>query len=507
MIRFLVGCRFLGLCLVTCGVTLVVSCAVQAPMGGLPLGGSPMDFGATQGGVQDMGSARELIASGQVPPPEAFVVEGMFSEHELGLSGDPCARTLCLRTAIGVAPTLEGTPSGWLQVGLSSTIDPDTFERPSLTLIATMDVSGSMGWGYQTERTEYPTPGQVTRNLLSAIAAELGPDDEIALVTYGSVVEDVLAMTPGDQQVTIQAAIDSLSTGGVTDMESGLRRAYQVAESASGETDQVRVMLFTDMQPNVGATEPSEFEEIAADGANRGVGLTVMGVGVGLRQEMMNAITHLRGGNAFSLFDDEDVTELMADDWPFLVSPIAYDLVVGVTPSTGFHVADAYGFPSGDDGEVGSAMDVSTVFLSRRKGALLLRIEPDEGTELAGMRLSGSLSYQTPQGDLVEEAVDAMYSGEPLDKRGKYFEQPGVGKTVALAVLVSSMREAAELYSRERELAIATMTGALARFSADAQALDDEALSAEVDLAHDLLQLMEQGADQGNLYGHGIGGC
>ncbi len=44
-------------------------------------------MGATQGGVQDMQLARELIASGMVPPPEAFTVEGMFSEHVLPLAG------------------------------------------------------------------------------------------------------------------------------------------------------------------------------------------------------------------------------------------------------------------------------------------------------------------------------------------------------------------------------------------------------------------------------------
>jgi len=256
--------------------------------------------------------------------------------------------------------------------------------------------------------------------------------------------------------------------------------------------------------PNLGATEPSEFEEIVADGANRGVGLTVMGVGVGLRQELLNAITHWRGGNAFSLFNDEDVVELMADDWPFLVSPIAYDLLVEVTPSAGYRLADTYGFPSADD-EVVPTLDVSTVFLSRRRGALLLRMEPNDGAELTGMAAGGNMSYTTPEGELVAQQIEAAYNGEPLDERGQYFEQTGVGKTVALAVLVSSMNQSAELYAADREMAIAIMTGALARISADAQALGDETLDAEVNLAADLLRLMEQGAEQGDLYGSGIG--
>lgn len=71
MIRIVVSLRFFHVFLALGGVMLMAGCPMTAPVGGLP-----SDFGATQGGVQDMGFARELIASGQVPPPEAFVVEG-----------------------------------------------------------------------------------------------------------------------------------------------------------------------------------------------------------------------------------------------------------------------------------------------------------------------------------------------------------------------------------------------------------------------------------------------
>lgn len=100
-------------------------------------------FGATPGGVQDMGLARQLIEDGRVPPAAAFTVEGMFSEHDLPLQSAPCHQTLCIDGAIGVAPTLDDQPMGWLQIGLSSTVDPDRFVRPSLTLIALMQSGAS----------------------------------------------------------------------------------------------------------------------------------------------------------------------------------------------------------------------------------------------------------------------------------------------------------------------------------------------------------------------------
>lgn len=453
------------------------------------------EFGATPGGVKDMGLARELVANGRVPPPEAFLVEGMFSEHDLRVAGAPCGRTLCLRAALGVAPTLAGEASGWVQVGLSSTIDPATWERPSLTLIATVDVSGSMGWGYAGD----PTPGEVSRRLLQRLAAQLGPQDRIAIITYGSSVWTPLPLTAGDRHDVVDGVIAGLGENGSTNLEAGLRVAYELAAEAEGLTAERRIVLFTDVRPNVGATSSSEFQVMVEAGAAQGVGITVMGMGLGLGQDLFAAMSHLRGGNAFSLFDFDDVDELLADEWPWFAAPIAYDLSLALTPGDGFDVAQSYGFPGGDGG--GASLDVATVFLSERKGALLARLAPDAaGGSLAGLRIDGRLSYQPIAGEPVVEELVAAYGGQPLDDRGQYFQQPGVAAATALAVLVTAMRDAAEQYGPNRAAALATMRAAYDRFAADAAALGDPALAPEVELAADLVALMEAGAEQGDLY-------
>src|SRR5688500_8702775 len=164
----------------------VMSFAAGCGGGGGGYGG---DFGATPGGVKDLRFARELVALGQVPPANALLVEAMFAEHDLGITGAPCARTLCLRAAAGFAPELDETPRGWAQVGLSSTIDPATWQRPSTTFIFTVDVSGSMGWGDET------TPGGLSRKLLHALTDQLRDDDRASIVIYGSDVQTRMALT------------------------------------------------------------------------------------------------------------------------------------------------------------------------------------------------------------------------------------------------------------------------------------------------------------------------
>jgi Ca-activated chloride channel family protein len=477
--------------------SLLASILLLAACGGAESSGSFGDdggFGATPGGVKDMRFARELIAAGQVPPPEALLVEGMFAEHDLGLTGDPCAQTLCLRAAAGVAPGRVGVPRGWIQVGLSSSIDPDTWAAPPTTYIYTVDVSGSMGWEYA--GSDDPSPGALAHDLLHRLADELRPDDEVAIVTYGSDVSTVLSVTGGENAAAVHDAIDSLSENGSTNMEAGLQRAYQLGvQAVQRGRSNVRVVLFTDVQPNVGATEPSEFEAMVAACADDGVDITVLALGLGIGPEVLEGIAHLRGANGFSLFDFADSETFIADEYPWFTTPIAYDLTVGVAPADGLTIEDTYGFPGdfADD----PRLDVSTVFLSKRKGGLLLSLA---GTNIDGLAAELTLSFTTPTGQLRTTELTVDRAGAPLDERGHWFAQPSVAKATALALLVSGMRQAAEEYEVDHDVAEATMQVASDRFAADAAALADPALDAEVELASAMLQLIIEDAPQGTLY-------
>ncbi len=456
-------------------------------------------FGATPGGVQDMGLARALVDEGRVPPPEAFVVEGMFSEHDLPVEGGACDDLLCAGAAPGIAPSLAGETRAWLQIGLSSTVDPATYERPTVSLIATVDVSGSMGWSDGTAMSS--SPGELSRALLARIGAELGEADRFAMVTYGSSVSTALPPTSGASQSAIQGAIAGLRGNGSTNMEAGLQQAFALARAELGAGHEVRVLLFTDEQPNVGATEASQFQSMIAVAAEDGIGITIFGMGQGLGQELFEAMSHLRGGNAFSVMEQDDVGELMDDSWPYLLSPIAYDMHVTVTPSNGTQLLAGYGFPgAGEDGSAG--LDVASVFLSRRRGALLLELGRADELPIGQAGATIALSFTRPDGARVEQSLAVDWSSLAPDERGVAFAQPATGRTVALALAVTGLREAAEQYAPDRSGAVTIATAATERLRADAEAFDDDELRAEVTFAERVVELMTSGAEQGNLYGY-----
>lgn len=469
------------------------------------------DFGATVGGVKDMKLARALVAEGNIPPPEAFLVEGMFAEHDLPLDGDPCNEIFCLRAAAGTAPTLQNAEAGWVQLALSSNINPNTYTRPNAALIAVVDVSGSMGFGYG----DHGTPGEMSRAVLEQIGAQLTRDDVFAMVTYGSNSQVALEPVRGDEQNTIQARIADLHEDGSTNMEAGMRVAFDLAQRIKNEhpeLDDVRALLFTDAQPNVGITDSNSFSAMAAQAADNGVSLTVFGMGLGLGQELVTEMSKLRGGNSFSVITPDDVDTVLDENWPYLVSPIAYNLHVSATlpAEPRFVVGASYGFPGTDPQE--RAIDAASVFLSKRRGALLLRVDREDAGDDDALSTSSpkdafsldmSLSYRTRDGEehtatlSTQHQLDATHT---IDARGHFFAQNSTAKATALAILVESLKTATTLYNNDPVAAEELARLATERIEADAAAYGED-LQSEAVFARALLDLIVARAPMGNLYG------
>ena len=74
--------------------------------------------------------------------------------------------------------------------------------------------------------------------------------------------------------------------------------------------------------------------------------------------------------------------------------------------------------------------------------------------------------------------------------------------SLALALLVQGMQDAATAYATDPVAAAAQMTAVADRFRADAEAAGDEDLLAEVALADALVALMQAQAAQSDLYGY-----
>lgn len=322
------------------------------------------------GGAQDIKHFRGEVDRGIVPSPQGMTSEGLLNQHDLYLtSAKTCAQTLCLNAATKIAAFVDGDYFAGL--GFDTNIS-ESWTRPSLNLIAVIDRSGSMGRGASMENV---------KRSLHAIKDELQDGDQISFVLYGSDVVthlEPLKITSRSKK-TLSEKIDSIKIEGSTNMDAGLARGYEIAyETKTRFEGTTRVMIFTDERPNTGRVDADGFMSRAKKASLEGVGLTTIGYGVDYGGEMAAQIASVRGGNLFYIRGEEDVKATFGEEFDFMVSEVAHDMRVTLTPAAGLQVGSIYGVPQDmisttEDGAV--TMSVSTVFMSSQGGGLFMSLD------------------------------------------------------------------------------------------------------------------------------------
>ncbi len=87
-------------------------------------GGFGGELGATPGGAQDINYIRALIDNGYVPQADNFYIEGIYSEYDLPVNGEPGEHLLNLRTASAISAEEEFPGDGlYVQIGFSVNIE------------------------------------------------------------------------------------------------------------------------------------------------------------------------------------------------------------------------------------------------------------------------------------------------------------------------------------------------------------------------------------------------
>jgi Ca-activated chloride channel family protein len=326
------------------------------------------------GGARDAKFARDEIAEGRIPHPDAITAEGLLAEHDLTLpSAGHCRQLLCLVGEATAAhlPTLPHAQY-LVELGFASNIDEATWQREPLNLIAVIDKSGSMSG----------EPLDLVKRSLRGLIENMDDGDQLSIVLYGDTSHVYLAPTRASSATRSQllSSVDLIQSAGSTNMEAGLRVGYGLARETKRHYEGItRVALFTDERPNVGHTDDGSFVAMARAASIEGIGLTTIGVGVQFDSGLATALSSTRGGNLFFLDGPEAADALFADELDYMVSELAHDLRVTLRPGDGLKIAGVYGVPGevlGWHDATSVTITVPTLFLSRRGGGLFVSLAP-----------------------------------------------------------------------------------------------------------------------------------
>ncbi|MBA3295708.1 MAG: VWA domain-containing protein [Acidobacteria bacterium] len=231
-------------------------------------------------------NVRRFLNQGTLPPADAVRIEELINYFRFDYADPRGDAPVSVTTEIGAAPW---SPAHKLVLVGLKTMPIQQKSTPPRNLTFLLDVSGSMQ-----PSNRLPLIKTAMRMLVDT----LRPEDRVAIVVYAGASGLALPATSGEHKGRIQSAIAELRAGGSTNGAAGIQLAYQVASDSFIRNGINRVILATDGDFNVGITNQSDLIRLIEEKRERGIFLSVLGVGDNnLKDSTMETLADKGNGN------------------------------------------------------------------------------------------------------------------------------------------------------------------------------------------------------------------
>ncbi len=261
--------------------------------------------------------ARRWIDEGTLPPIESVRPEEYVNAFDYDYD----------TPRNGLEISVDGGPSPFdddhylVRVGVQGEIVDDRDRGPA-ALTFVIDTSGSM---------DRDNRIGLVKRALERLVAELDTDDTVAIVTYGDGAAVLLEPTTIRDRDRVLEVIDGLRTDGSTNLEAGLRRGYELADTAYVPGGINRVVLASDGVANVGLTDPNGLVGLIRDDADRGIQLVTIGVGMGNFNDVVMETLANDGDGFYAYVDDlTEAERLFSDELVSTLLTVAIDAKIQV---------------------------------------------------------------------------------------------------------------------------------------------------------------------------------
>jgi Ca-activated chloride channel family protein len=367
---------------------------------------------------------RKKINEGMLPPSASVRVEeyiNYFNQDYNAPTDAPFAVTID-----GIQSPFRADSLHILRIGIQGkTID--SIDRKPWNLTFLIDISGSM-----TSRLD------LVKESLYILVDAMQSGDRISICTYAGSVGTVLLPTSLDEidAAGIKGIIADLEAGGSTAMASGLQNAYDVNFTGTLTGGVNRIVVCSDGDANVGASDHESILELIQGYVDEGITLSTLGFGQGNYKDlMMEQLADNGNGNYYYIDSIDEAERLFTKELTSVMEVIAKDVKIQVEFNAsrveryrliGYEnrdiADDEFEDETTDAGEIGAGHRVTALYEVELKGG---------SGELAQVHLR----YKLP-GTSSDIAMNVPFHSSDLNQ-----SSPRLIFTIAVAEFAEILRE------------------------------------------------------------------
>jgi Ca-activated chloride channel homolog len=300
-----------------------------------------------------------------LPPAASVRTEELINYFPYAYDA-PASANEPFRANVAVFPNPWAEGRKLIRIGIKGYALQQT-SRPRANLVFLIDTSGSMA-----PANRLP----LVKQSLAMLLTQLQLDDRVAIVTYAGNAGTALEPTSVSEKAKILAVIEQLGAGGSTAGAEGIRQAYALAEQNFDANGVNRVILATDGDFNVGITNKDELKGFVERQREKGIFLSVLGVGAGNYNDAM-AQTLAQNGNGVAAYIDtiNEARKVLVEEASSTLFPIGKDVKIQIefNPATvaeyrliGYETRllnrDDFTNDKVDAGDVGSGQTVTALY-------------------------------------------------------------------------------------------------------------------------------------------------
>lgn len=286
---------------------------------------------------------------------------------------------------IGAAGASDFVVPGTQETQLGVWIDvPAALKRARVPAAVSIvvDVSGSMGGDKIVH----------ARGAARSFINGLSDGDLVSLIAFSDSAREIITSTAlnASTRPMVLAAVDGLQPEGGTNMFDGLRLGEGRALTAPASHSVRRIVLISDGKANVGPSSADVLGALAQKGAERGVQVTSVGVGVDYDETTLNALAMSSSGRLYHLSEPREMPAILEKELALLQGTAATEAFVEIVPAPGVQLLGVNGARTRWASDGALRVDLGTMFAGQHREMLVrARLSaPSEGKHaLASVRL------------------------------------------------------------------------------------------------------------------------